>query len=1137
MNKFVSAFMAAMGVACLHNMPASAQDLAMLGKSGTVPFERTQTKSLKTVLDKLELKYNVHFMYKSKLARLQLSNVDESANSIDEELRAITVPNKLRYKKLGEGFYIIFAQDDEPATPATSNGTINAIASSISPETITSSALRSIPVTGVVTDDKGQPIPGVTVLIKGTTIGTTTDVNGTWKLNVPDANAILEFSFIGYVKQEVPVNGTTNFSVKLAADVTSMSEVVVVGYGTQKKVNLTGAVTAIDGKEISAKPVGQVSAALQGVAPGVTVTTASGQPGVDQGTIRIRGVGTLNNTDPLVLVDGVQMSMNDVDANDIATYSVLKDAAAAAIYGVRAANGVILITTKRGATGKAKVTYSNYFGWQNPARLAKYVGAQDFMKLVNQTAINSGGAAVYSDAQISAYNDPNRDTDLYPDNYWLKKILTGSGFQQEHSLGVAGGSENVKYHFSANYFDQKGLIQNMDFNRITVRLNTDINVTKRLTFSADISARLNDRNEPQGVSGSAWYQFGQGAVINPLTVNKYKDGTWGIVRGGQNPIRLQEEGGIYNYKSNLFSGNFKGVYDLAKGLKLTGTAAVNYQSDYNSLRDKTLNYYTDYPTNSNILQLGQNNLTKAAQGYWFRNFQALAEYTKQIGKHYFKLLGGASQLNETTDYLSGFRKNLATGTTQLNGGEQSGQSTAGYAMEYNLVSFFGRLNYSYDEKYLFEANLRRDGSSRFPNGQKWGTFPSFSLGWRVSQESFMQDVNWLNDLKLRASWGKLGNDRVIVNASDPTSFNYPYQTTYSYGSYPFGGVLYPAAGISIYPNSGLTWETSTMTDIGLDATILKKLDVTFDWYNRTTSDILMTLPIPSSVGLSASAMNAAKVQNLGWELGLNYRNSIGDKGFKYNVGFNISDVHNKILDVKGTDQIAANTNYIYTGYVTGQPINALYGYKSEGIFQTAEQVAGHAKQTVGTTGPGDLIYKDINGDGTITQALDSKGGDMVYLGNTMPRFTYGFNLGASYKHFDFSAFFQGVGKVDIMTMPIERAPISNDGNFREEHLNSWTTTNTGAAFPRLLTTTQNYQASSYWVRSGAYLRLKNVQLGYSLPANVLGKSGFDRCRVYVSGSNLLTFSSLPNDIDPESPNDSRYYPQVKTFTFGLNVSF
>ncbi|WP_440135473.1 SusC/RagA family TonB-linked outer membrane protein [Chitinophaga sancti] len=1135
MNKFVSAFMAAMGIACLNNMPASAQDLAMLGKSGTAPFERTQTKSLKTVLDKLELKYNVHFMYKSKLAKLQLSNVEESTTSIDEELKSITVPNKLRYKKLGEGFYIIFAQDDEPATPTTSNGGLNTIASSISPEMITSSALRAIPVTGVVTDDKGQPIPGVTVLVKGTTTGTTTDVNGTWKLNVPDATATLEFSFIGYVKQEVPVNGTTNFSIKLMQDVTSMSEVVVVGYGTQKKVNVTGAVTAIDGKDISAKPIGQVSTALQGVAPGVTVTTGSGQPGKDQGTVKIRGVGTFNNTDPLVLVDGVQMSMNDIDANDISSYSVLKDAAASAIYGVRAANGVILITTKRGTTGKAKVTYSNYFGWQKPARLAKYVGAQDFMKLVNQTA----GTGIYSDTQISAYNDPNRDTDVYPDNYWLKKILTGSGFQQEHSLGIAGGSENVKYHFSANYFDQKGLIRNMDFNRITVRLNTDINVTKKLTFSADISARLNDRNEPQGVAGSAWYQFGQGAVINPLTVNRFKDGQWGIVRGGQNPIRLQEEGGLYNYKSNLFSGNFKGVYDLVKGLKLTGTAAVNYQSDYNSQREKILIYETDplHPDLSVTKPFGQNSLIKEAQGYWFKNFQGIAEYTKQFGKHSFKLLGGASQLNETTDYLYGFRKNLATGTTQLDGGEMGTQTNKGWAMEYNLVSFFGRLNYNFDEKYLIEANIRRDGSSRFPDGQRWGTFPSFSLGWRVSQESFMRDITWLNDLKLRGSWGQLGNDRVIVDKDNPLIVNYPYQTTYNYNSYPFGGVLNPTAGIKIYPNSGLTWETATMTDIGLDATVLNKLDVTFDWYNRTTKNILMTLPIPSSVGLDPAAMNAAKVQNIGWELGLNYHNTIGDKGFKYNVGFNIADVKNKILDVKGSDQITKDNNNIYTGYVTGQAINTLYGYKSEGIFQTAEQVASHATQDP-KTGAGDLIYKDIDGNGVISQALDRKGGDLVNIGNTMPRFTYGFNLGASYKHFDFSAFFQGVGKVDIMTLPIERAPTSTDGNFRKEHLDSWTPSNTGAAFPRLQTSTQNYFSSSYWVRSGAYLRLKNVSLGYSLPANIFGKSGgFDRFRVYVSGSNLLTFSSLPNDIDPETPNDSRYYPQVKTYTFGFNVSF
>jgi TonB-linked SusC/RagA family outer membrane protein len=1114
MNKFISACMAVVGMVCYANMPANAQDLAALG-THAAPYENAQSKSLKNVLDRLEVKYNVHFMYKSNLAKLPLTNLEKvPASSLEEELNNITASNKLRYKKMGDDFYIIFSKDEEPTT-------------NVAPEQIT--------VKGIVTDDKGQPVPGATVRVKDTGNGTSTGIDGSWTLQVPDANAVLEFSFVGYVKQEIVVGGRTTINITLVPDVTSMSEVVVVAYGTQKKINLTGAVTAVDGKDLNWKPVGQVSAALQGIAPGVTVTTISGQPGLDQGTIRIRGVGTLNNSDPLVLIDGVQMSMNDIDANDIASMSVLKDAAASSIYGVRAANGVILITTKRGSNGKPKVTYSNYFAWQRPARLAKYVGAQDFMKLVNLTAANSGSGATYSDAQLAAYNDPNRDVDLYPDNYWLKEVLTGSGFQQEHSLGISGGKEDLKYHFSTNYFDQKGLISNMDFNRLTVRLNTDINVTKKLTFSADIAARLGDRTEPQGVSGSAWYQFGQAAVVNPLTPNKYKDGTWALVRGGQNPIRLQQEGGLYEYKSNLFTGNFKGNYTLAKGLTLTGLAAVNYRSDYNSTHEKALDYYTDHPANTKILTLGQNTVEKEYQGYWFKNFQGLAEYTKSFGNHSFKLLAGASQLSETTDDLTGYRMNLPNGTIeQINAGASTGQQTTGTATAYSLVSFFGRLNYSFKDKYLLEANLRRDGSSRFSDGQKWGMFPSFSAGWRISSENFMKGISFLNDLKLRGSWGKLGND--IILDKDKNTTNYPYQSAYIYNSYPFGGALNPTAGIQTYPNSGLTWETTKMTDIGLDATVLNHLDINFDYYKKNTENILLFLPIPSSVGLDASAQNAGKVQNTGWELALNYHGKIG-KEFDFNVGANLSDVHNKIVDLRNTDAVTKDNNNIYTGLVAGQPINGFYGYQVEGIYQTAAQVSGHAQQTVGTTGPGDLMYKEQTGDGVVKPGAANAGGDMVYLGSNIPRYTYGVNLGASFKHFDFSAFFQGVGKVSINTLVIEKAPTANDGNFREEHNDSWTVNNTGAAFPRLLTTTQNYQSSSFWVKSGAYMRLKSLQLGYSLPDHILNRSGFDKCRLFVSGQNLLTFSSLPKDIDPEAPNDSRYYPQVRTFTFGLNVQF
>jgi TonB-linked SusC/RagA family outer membrane protein len=979
---------------------------------------------------------------------------------------------------------------------------------------------------GRVLSASGEPLNGVSIGMKGSTLGTVTNAAGQFSLTVP-LDAVLEVRYLGYTTRDITVKGRKQFNIALQPSSSSLNEVVVVGYGSQRKSDLTGAVSEVKADEVNWKPVGQLSEALAGVASGVTVTQGSGQPGEDQGTIRIRGIGTLNNNDPLVLIDGVQSSINDIDPNDIATISILKDAAAASIYGVRAANGVILVTTKRGQKGKPKVSYSDYFGWQKPTRLSKFVGAQQYMKLINLMHKNSGSGAVYSDADIAAYDDPNRDVNKYPDNYWLKKVLTGSGFQQQHSLAVSGGGDHIKYRFSTNYLDQKGLIQNMDYSRLTVRLNTNIEVTSKLSFTADMAAKLGDRKEPQdNGEGSAWFQFGQAAVMNPTIVDKYTDGTWGIGRGDGNPIRIQQEGGIFDYKDNLITGNFRADYKLLKGLTLSGVASVNYEIGFNSLHDVALTYYNFFDNHSVIATKGQNDVTKQYTDYWFKDFQGLAHYTRQVGQHHFSLLAGISRLTERNDNLSGYRKGLPNGELeQIDAGASEGQTASGTASEYGLLSFFGRLNYAFKNKYLLEANIRRDGSSRFAPGQKWGVFPSFSLGWRISSEGFMQQVRFIQDLKLRGSWGKLGNDAIG---------DYPYQSIYDLNnSYPFGGTLNAGAGLDTYPNSSLSWETTKMTDVGLDFTMLSgRLSVTYDYYIKNTDDILLQLPIPQTVGLSAPYQNAGAVQNKGWELNVAYNGKIG-KDLTFRVGANLSDVRNKITDLKGADQIQTTNNNpgeITRATKTGLPIGAFYGYIAQGIFQSQDQVDKHAQQG-GQTGPGDLIYKDQNGDNQINAS------DYVYLGSDIPRYTYGINVNLGYRNFDLTAFFQGVGKVDINTVVLKRAPINSDNNFKTIHEDSWTPDNPDASFPRLVSTLQNYASSSYWIESGAYLRLKSLQLGYTLPEKILSHSGFSGLRVFVSGQNLLTWSGLEKDIDPEAPDDYRYYPQVKVFTFGVNVNF
>lgn len=979
---------------------------------------------------------------------------------------------------------------------------------------------QNITIKGTVTDANNEPVIGAGIVLQEqSSYGTITDIDGNYTLADVPADATLQFSYVGMITQSVSVEGRTTINVVMESDVKLLQEIVVVGYGIQKKVNLTGAISALNQDELISKPSGQLSATLQGLAPGVTITTSTGQPGLNTGTIRIRGVGTLNNNDPLVLIDGLEGDINDIDANDVTSMSILKDAAASSIYGIRAANGVILITTKRGEEGRTKVSYSNYFGWQQPMGVSTFLGAQDFMKLSNMTY----GTAIYGDAQIKAYDDPNRDTDRYPDTYLLGDLMdTGSGFQQQHSLSFTGGNNNLKYALSANYFEQEGLIENMDFQRLTVRLNTDAKVTDRFHLNADISARLQDRSEP----ATAWDVIQNLAKANPLSISQYSDGSWAIIRGATNPLRLAKEGGDHSYKSDLFTGNFKGVYTLAEGLTLTGLVGIKMDYLNNSIQNYALTYNKQFPSNGETTTFGRNELTKQSNKYYQGNYQGLVNYNKAFGSHEIALLGGVSYLREQQNDLEAYRYGLPAGLTEIDAGSASSQTNNGTAWHYGLMSYFGRLNYSYEGKYLFEANIRRDGSSRFAKDQRWGIFPSFSAGWRISEEAFLKNIDVLDNLKLRASWGQLGNDQTI-NSSGSLTY-YPYQTQYSAYSYPFGGNLQPAMGLSVYPNSNLTWETTEMTDFGFDATVLGKLDVIFDYYIKNTKDILLSLPIPYSVGLSAPVQNAAKVRNRGWELALNYRDKISED-FNYSVGFNLSDVRNEVMDLKGTDQLSANNEGIVTGLIVGKPINSFYGYEVLGMYKTQQDLDTYQKFSENVT-LGDLIYKK-NVDGAY--GFD----DMVYLGSNIPRYTYGINLGAGYKNIDFMAFFQGVGKVNINTVVMERAPVNTDGNFKEIHLDSWTADNPDASFPRLSTGQQNYQSSSFWVKSGAYLRLKNVQVGYTLPDSFVNRLSISKCRFYVTGANLLTFTKLPKDVDPEAPNESRYYPQVKTYTFGVNIEF
>lgn len=975
-------------------------------------------------------------------------------------------------------------------------------------------------VTGKITNAAGEPIPGASVVIKGTTTGTVTDFDGNYILNGITQGSAIQFSFVGLEPQEIVFTGQSTINIVLEEKTIGIGEVVAVGYGVQKKVNVTGALSTMDGDNIVEKPVSQLSTALQGMAPGVTITQRSGQPGLDVGSINIRGIGSINSeSEPLVLVDGMEYDINDVDPNDIESISVLKDAAASAIYGVRAANGVILITTKRGKNKEISVSYNGYIGLQDPTQLPNFVGAQDYMKLVNKMY----GSQRFTDADIAAYDDPNRNTDAYPDVYWMDEILQGSGLQQQHSIAISGGSEKSKYRFSTNYLKQEGLVKKTNFERITVRMNSDVNFNDKLTFTADMSAKFSDRSEPQGIGGGTWFQFSQAFMANPTLPVKYSDGTWGIGRSDGNPVRLQEEGGKYGYEDNVASGNFKLSYEFLDGLKITGNAMINYNTAFNSEYNKALTY-TDFFSGEEVVK-GSNEITKESYKRFYSNLQGLLNYDKTFGDNTLGVLAGVSRVEDNTDLLQAYRNGGSLDIIdEIAGGSPSSQTNDGYSYGYGLLSYFGRLNYSYKDKYLFEANIRRDGSSRFSEENRWGTFPSFSAGWRITQEPFMESASSiLDELKLRASWGQLGNQEIG---------NYPYQSVMSLGyDYPFGGTLSSGARMITAANSEISWETTEMTNIGIDGLLYNgKLDFSLEYYIKNTDDILLELPIPKTVGQNAPYQNAGSIENKGWEFSIGYKKTVSND-FKYAARFNISDVKNKITDLKDTDWENQDNDNRILAYHVGQPIGAFYGYIADGIFQSETEIANHATQP-GNVAPGDLIYRNLNDD----EVIDAS--DRTIIGSNIPRYTYGLNLNAGYKDFDFSVFFQGVGKVDVTTIQSNMAPTDLDGNFKPLHIDSWSTDNTDAAYPRLTTGSQNYVSSSYWIKSGAYLRLKNAQIGYSLPKSVINRIGISRCRFYVGGQNLLTWSKLTDDgIDPENPQDSRYYPQVKVYTFGVNVDF
>lgn len=989
-------------------------------------------------------------------------------------------------------------------------------------------------ISGKVTNEDGNPLEGVTISIKGH-LNALSQTSSTGEYQV-EANTgdVLVFASMGYANTERTVTEQGTINVILTADLTNLDEVVVVGYGTQKKVNLTGAVSTINSEQLERRPIVSTSSALQGLAPGVTVTSQSGAPGGDKGQIRIRGVNSFGGSDsePLVIIDGVAGSLDNVDANLIENISILKDAASAAIYGSRAANGVILITTKRGKDQFA-LNYRGYTGWQDPTFIPKVTDGATFMKVFNDANMNDNGSVIYSEKDFEEFNKLYAEN---PDNFdWQKAILSGSGFTHNHFVSLNAGAGKIRVAPSLGYVSQDGLIDNTGFQRYTFRNNMDINPNEKLNIRFDLSAvntnRLQIANE-----GTIWNYIGRMPTNIPIRV---ANGLWSEGWVKNNPVAFIEEGGNKKVNNLELLGNLSINYKPFDWLSISGMAAPRYRTrNIHEFAKAVMTHYEDGSEAGTALPSTE--LTESAYRYFNGSYSFQTTAQKSFNDHNFSLMLGASRETYDEKYLMGYRRDFTYDTYEvLNAGaDTETKNNAGNQFQWLLVSTFGRFNYDYKGRYLLEANLRYDGSSRFAKSNRWAAFPSFSAGWRISEEPFMADLkSSINQLKLRGSWGILGNQNI------GTTYQ-PYIETLNLGSISVGGAVDQMIALNTMANSGLLWEETTMAGVGLDASLFNNFSVTFDWYTKQTDGILMKLYVSELYGKNAPFQNAAKVQNQGWEASVRYDNQFGD--FKLGIGANISDVKNKILDMKG--QVSGTLLRQQEGY----SINSIYGYQSDGLYQSQEEIDNGPKQ-IGTLKPGDIRYKDIAGDfdangnaipdGKITDA------DKVIIGSTLPRYTYGFNLDLGYKGVRFSAFIQGVAKANGYLDSHYVIPAVNSSAIKPWQLDYWSEDNRGASLPRVsVTSTNNTQNSDFWMRSASYLRLKNVQLGYEIPKSWLANSKIGGIFIYANGQNLFTKTNFYEGYDPEinynagaqdgvTLGSGNFYPQVKVYTFGLDFKF
>lgn len=1081
-----------------------------------------QKNRLKEIFSVIEKQTGYTVLYSEQLIKgTGLININAEGMALDAFLKEVLTPVALTYRIDGTNIFIKPSADPAGAGHAASEA----------PQLVSKQQL----VTGTVKNEHGAPLQAVTVSVKGTSNATNTDANGSYHIQVNGNGAVLVFTNIGYRTEEAAVSGSPVIDVIMRAVVSDLEEVVVVGYGQQRKANVVGSVSQIGSEEIENRPVTQATHAITGQMPGVTVQVASGRPGNNPGEIRIRGVGSFGATpDALVLVDGIPGTLADINPEDIQSISVLKDASSAAIYGARSANGVILVTTKSGSGTKLSLSYNGYLGFNQATQLPDFADSWEYATMYNIAS----GSNSFTEEDIANFRS-QADLDNYPNTKFLEHLFSENGIQHGHTLNLNGGSERIRYFLSGAYMNQDGIIPKNNYDRYNVRLNLDSDLGSNFRLTTRLSGSFEDRREPQATAnrgGELTDQLIQQAVRYPaIYLGQASNGDFGIgPESSGTPVAwLASASYLHNPRTRIGS-NAKLDWTPLDGLRFSAIGGYNL-----SLLEQT-SYRASQRLNAD-LTLNQSNLNQFRNKQVYKTMQFLAEYNKTFSRTELGALVGYAFESENADEFNGSRQNFPSNDyTVIGMGGVDNQQAGGVINEWAIQSVFGRFKLNHHDKYLFESTLRYDGSSRFPDNNKYALFPSLAVGWRLSEEAFMNGVEWLSNLKLKGSWGVLGNQNIG---------NYPYQIVLNSGrDYPFGGTMTTGAAYLTYKDAGIRWESTETTDIGIESEFFnRKLGINVTYFHRDTRDILYepTSSVSEVLGVNLSETNTGRARNTGWEFDAYYKNNIGP--LRFSASGNFSIINNEVVtlglgNVRQPNGMVGNGTDLFIGY----PMQMYYGYLSDGVFLDQADIDAWFDQSAVTPRPqaGDLRYIDISGPDGVPDGRITPNHDRTYLGSQIPKYTFGLNLGFNYRDFDLSVLMQGVSGVSGRLQGYAGYAFFNLGNIQRWQMEGRFDPSHPVRYPEYPrleeisnSGTPNTVVSDFWILDASYLRMKNLQVGYTLPQSLLSRAKLSRLRVYFSLENPKTWSSYRQGWDPEINTGGAYYPILATYTFGCNFKF